>query len=408
MSRTLVVKKFGGTSVGSVKRIQSVADRILEDYNRGQLPVVVASAMSGQTDHLIQLAEQVFPHFRGPAYDMLLSSGEQISIALLSLALEKRGLKTTPLLGHQAGIQTNPLFSKARIQTIDTTRLRNVIKEGRIPLVAGFQGVTTENRITTLGRGGSDLTAVALSVGLKQDMCEIYTDVDGVLTGDPRLIPSAGKISQLEFSEMMEMAALGSQVLQPRSVELGAKHQIKIHVRHALKKGEGTWIMNLEDKMEKSVVSAIAHDPNTAVIRISNIPEEEGFLAHLFNELGEESISVDIISKTETVQGPSLAFSINHEDVQSALKTLKKFVKEKQVLVVRNVAKISIIGVGMAHHSGVAGRFFSVFHKSGVPLHLITTSEIKISAIIDKKHLKKTANQLHKEFELAQNKPLKE
>ncbi|MCY4512442.1 MAG: aspartate kinase [Bdellovibrionales bacterium] len=263
--------------------------------------------------------------------------------------------------------------------------------------------MTSENRITALGRGGSDLTAVALSVGLNQDMCEIYTDVDGVLTGDPRLIPSARKISQLEFSEMMEMAALGSQVLQPRSVELGAKHQIKIHVRHSLKKGEGTWIMNLEDKMEKSVVSAIAHDPNTIVIRISNIPEEEGFLAHLFSQLGEESISVDIISKTETVQGPSLAFSINHEDVQPALKALKKFVNEKQILVVKNVAKISIIGVGMAHHSGVAGRFFSVFHKLSVPLHLITTSEIKISAIIDKKHLKKTANQLHKEFELTQN-----
>lgn len=404
MPRTLVVKKFGGTSVGSVKRIQAVADRILEDYNRGQLPVVVASAMSGQTDHLIQLAGQIFPNFHGPAYDMLLSSGEQVSIALLSLALEKRGLKNMPLLGHQAGILTDPLFSRARIQTIHTSRLWEVIKEGHIPLVAGFQGVTTENRITTLGRGGSDLTAVALSVVLNQDMCEIYTDVEGVFTGDPRLIPSAKKISRLEFSEMMEMAALGSQVLQPRSVELGAKHQIKIHVRHSFKKEEGTWIRNLEDQMEKSVVSAVAHDPNTVVIRISNIPEEEGFLARLFNQLGEESISVDIISKAETAQGPSLALSINEGDAQSALKALKKFIDGKQILVVKNVAKISIIGVGMAHHSGVAGLFFSVFHKLGVPLHLVTTSEIKISAIIDKKYLKKAANQLHKEFELAKGK----
>ena len=400
MSRTLVVKKFGGTSVGSVKRIQSVADRILEDYSQGQLPVVVASAMSGQTDHLIQLADQVFPHFRGPAYDMLLSSGEQISIALLSLALERRGLKNKPLLGYQAGIQTDPLFSRARIQTIHTTHLRKVIKEGQIPLVAGFQGVTTENRITTLGRGGSDLTAVALSVVLNQDMCEIYTDVEGVFTGDPRLIPSAGKIHQLDFSEMMEMAALGSQVLQPRSVELGAKHQIKIHVRHSFKKEEGTWIMGLEEKMEKSVVSAVAHDPNTVVIRIFNIPEEEGFLARLFNQLGKQSVSVDIISKTETAQGPSLAFSINKGDVEQTLKVLKKFTNEKKILVVKNAAKISIIGVGMAHHSGVAGQFFSVFHKLGVSLHLVTTSEIKISAIIDKKHLKKAANQLHKEFKL--------
>ena len=404
MSRNLVVKKFGGTSVESVEQIQAVADRILEDYNQGQLPVVVASARAGQTDHLAELAEQVFPHYRGPAYDMLLSSGEQVSIALLSLALEKRGLKNIPLLGYQAGIQTDHLFSKARIQTIKATRLREIIKEGLIPLVAGFQGVTTGDRITTLGRGGSDLTAVALSVVLNQNMCEIYTDVEGVFTGDPRLISSARKIDRVEFSEMMEMAALGSQVLQLRSVELGAKHQVKIHVRHAFKKEEGTWITGLEEGMESSIVSAVAHDPNTMVIRISNIPEGKGFAARLFNQLGEESISVDIISKTETTQGPSLAFSINQGDELSALKVLKTLVDEKQILVVKDVAKISIIGVGMANHSGVAGQFFSVCHKLRVPLHLVTTSEIKISAIIDKKHLKKTANQLHEEFALAQNK----
>ena len=401
MLKKIVVKKFGGTSVGSLSRIEAVADRIHEDYNRGELPVVVASAQAGHTDRLIRLAGQVFPHYRGPAYDMLLSSGEQVSIALLSLALEKRELKTLPLLGYQAGIQTDSLFSKARIRGIRAFRLKQAVEEGVIPLVAGFQGVTSGNRITTLGRGGSDLTAVALAVVLNQKMCEIYTDVEGVLTGDPRLIPKAKKINQMEFSEMMEMSALGSQVLQLRSVELGAKHGVKIHVRHALKKTEGTWIVGKRDKMESSVVSAVAHDPNTAVIRIHKVPEETDFLFRLFEKLGKESVSVDIISKTETPQGSILAFSVKGEDLPPALKILKTLVSKKQLSVMENSAKISIIGVGMAHHSGVAGRFFSVFHKLKAPLHLVTTSEIKISAIIDKRYLKRAANRLHEEFHLS-------
>ena len=399
--RTLRIKKFGGTSVGSIQRIEAVADRIFEDYSQGQLPVVVASAMSGKTNHLIRLAGRVFPLYRGPAYDMLLSSGEQVSVALLSMALEKRGVPTLPLLGYQAGIQTDTLFSRAHIRAIKTNRLKSAVQKGLVPLVAGFQGVTSAGRITTLGRGGSDLTAVALSVVLNQDMCEIYTDVDGVFTGDPRLIPRARKIPQLTFSEMMEMSALGSQVLQPRSVELGAKRNIKIHVRHAFKKEEGTWIREPEVKMESSLVSAVAHDLNTVMIRIDPVPKGEGFPVRLFSLLGKESISVDIISKTGTVREPSLAFSINRGDVELALKALEKLTDKRNISVVRNVAKISIIGVGMAHHSGVAGRFFSVFHKLKAPLRLITTSEIKISAIIDKKHLKKTANKLHEEFGLS-------
>lgn len=398
MKKQIIVKKFGGSSVGSISRIQKIADRILEDYKQGQLPVVVASAMSGQTDRLIGLADRIFPNYRGPAYDMLLASGEQVSIALLSMALEKRGLKNIPLLGYQAGIQTDHLFSRARIKDIKATRLKEAINKGFIPLVAGFQGTTTENRITTLGRGGSDLTAVALAVVLKQSLCEIYTDVEGVFTGDPRLIPSARKINQVGFSEMMEMASLGSQVLQFRSVELGAKHGVKIHVRHALKKTEGTWI--LEDKMESSVVSAIAHDPYTTVIRIKKIPENGGFISTLFNQLGNESISVDIISQTETVRGFTLSFSIHQESLNQTLKILNTLADRKYISVIKNVAKISIVGVGMANYSGVAGRFFSVFHKLGVALRLVTTSEIKISAIIDRKHLKKAANELHKEFSL--------
>lgn len=386
--------------MGSLSRIQKVADRLLEDYRQGHFPVVVASAMSGQTDRLIRLAGQIFSDYRGPAYDMLLASGEQVSIALLSMALEKRGLKNIPLLGYQAGIQTDPLFSRARIKDIKSTRLKEALNEGLIPLVAGFQGTTTGDRITTLGRGGSDLTAVALAVVLKQDLCEIYTDVEGVFTGDPCLIPSARKINRMEFSEMMEMASLGSQVLQFRSVELGAKHGVKIHVRHAFKKAKGTWIVGPEDKMESSVVSAVAHDSNTIVIRIKKIPKNGGFISTLFNKLGSESISVDIISQTETTGGFILSFSIHQDSLKQTLKILKTLVEEKQISVIKNVAKISIVGVGMANYSGVAGRFFSVFHKMRVALHLITTSEIKISAIIDKKYLKKAANELHKEFAL--------
>ena len=455
VQRELTVKKFGGTSVGSLDRIEKIADLLTEDFRQGQLPAAVVSAVSGETNRLIKLGAQVFPSFRGPAYDMLLASGEQVSVALLSMALEKRGLKTAPLLGHQAGIQTDALFSRARIKTIQTDCLKEAAAAGRIPLIAGFQGVTAGRRITTLGRGGSDLTAVALAVALKRELCEIYTDVDGVFTGDPRLIPSARKTDRLEFAEMMEMAGLGAKVLQPRSVELAAKNGIKIHVRHAFKKtGGGTWI--LPDKtqsppfplwkknnmkrnnmkktaakpgaaprrtapppekrspekpppgakgaqeasaMESSVVSAIAHDSDIAVIQIKKV--SENLVADLFRRLGRESVSVDMIFQAETAEGRTLAFSIHQEDAERTLRAVKALVSDrKRISLIKNTAKISVVGVGMAHHAGVAGRFFSVLQKAGAGARFVTTSEIKISAIIDKKFLKQTARRLHKAFGL--------
>ena len=398
-----IVKKFGGSSVGSIKKISAVADRIAKDCEKGEKPIVVLSAMSGYTNSLIEMAHEIQTQPQGEAYDMLLSSGEQISVALLSLALEKRGIKNTPLLGYQAGIQTDSFFSKACIQSIETKQLEQILDKGFVPLVAGFQGVTKENKITTLGRGGSDLTAVALCVALKINTCEIYTDVLGVFTADPKMIPKAKKQKELGYFEMMEMSSVGSNVLQIRSVELASKYGIKIHVRHAFEKETGTWIVKKEEAdMEGSVVSAIAHDLNTQVIKLNNIPAGINFISDLFVELGKKSVFVDIISQSEISGQSRLSFSIPKTDLKICLGVLKNLIEEKNISIIDNLAKISIVGVGMASQSGVAGRFFSVLKKTKTKLYLVTTSEIKISAIIDEENLKTTAIALHKEFGLSQ------
>ena len=397
-----IVKKFGGTSVGSMKKISAVADRLLKDCERGEQPIVVISAMSGYTNSLVEMAHKIHPNPQGESYDMLLSSGEQISVALLSLALEKRGVKNTPLLGYQAGIQTDSFFSKACIQSIKTKRLEKILNKGSMPLVAGFQGVTKDNQITTLGRGGSDLTAIALNVALKINICEIYTDVVGVFTADPKLVPQARKQEELGFFEMMEMSYVGSKVLQIRSVELASKYGIKIHVRHAFKKETGTWITQKEEAdMEGSVVSAIAHDLNTQIVKLKSLPLGVNFLSDLFVDLGKKSVFVDIISHSEISGQSRLSFSIPKTDLKACLEVLKNLIKEEDISIIDHVAKISIVGVGMASHTGVAGRFFSVLKKTRAKLYLVTTSEIKISAIINERDLKKTAIALHEEFGLS-------
>ena len=302
------VQKFGGTSVGSIKRIEKVADRIMHSKSQGKLLVIVVSAMSGETNRLNELAQQISSQ-KGPAYDMLLASGEQVSASLLALALEKRGIKTTPLLAHQVGIQTDNLFSKARIQEINTEQIIKCLNNDIVPLVAGFQGVTVHNQITTLGRGGSDTTAVALTAALKQKSCEIFTDVPKVYTADPRLLSNASQISKLSFEEMMEMSSSGSRVLHCRSVEIAAKYKIKIHVRSSFDKSTGTWIMPKEELMENPLVSAITHDLNTVIIKMFPIPKGIAFISKLFNSLAKEAISVDIISQSYNPDGQRLAFS---------------------------------------------------------------------------------------------------
>ena len=317
----IMVKKFGGTSVGSIERIEAVADRIVKDYkSSGKKQVVVVSAMSGETNRLVKLAQLMHPQYRGLAYDMLLASGEQVSIALLSMALDKRNIKALPLLAHQVGIKTDALFSRARILEIPSDTLYQHLREKDVLLIAGFQGVTGQNKITTLGRGGSDTTAVALAAALKQPSCEIFTDVPKVYTADPRLITDCKQISHLSFEDMMEMSSLGSRVLHSRSVEMAAKFKIKIHVRSTFEEGEGTWIVPKEELMEKPIVSAVTHDMQTVIIKMFPLPRSLDFITSLFNQLADQGISVDVISQSQHQEGQRLAFSINTEDLDATKK----------------------------------------------------------------------------------------
>lgn len=403
LSSRAIVKKFGGTSVGSIERIEHVAALIKREREKGKLPLVVASAMAGETNRLVGLGNQIDPLYRGPAYDMLVASGEQVAIALVVIALGKLGVPAKPLLAYQLGIETDNVYSKARIKNIDTRELEQLLRSNIVPVIAGFQGVDEDRNITTLGRGGSDTTAVAVAAALKLEACEIYTDVPAVFTADPRLVPKAREIGKLSFEEMMEMASLGSKVLHVRSVEIGAKHNVRIHVRHTFQEREGTWIVPEGEIMENPVVSAVTHDAATVVFKLQPIPAKTDFMAQLFSALSEKGVSVDIISQSESAAGFRLAFSVTAED-EPLTKTVLNGVLAKDVKleVLDQVAKISTVGVGMRNHPGVAARFFSVLAKQNIDVHLVTTSEIKISAIVDRQHLDAAARALHTEFSLDQ------
>lgn len=398
----LMVKKFGGTSMGSIERIEAVAERLKQDRDRGQSPVVVVSAMSGETNRLVGLANAIDPQSRGPAYDMLVASGEQVSVALLSIALEKRGISAQPLLAHQLGIKTDSVYSKARIQEIRTEDLRKWVGEGKVPVIAGFQGVDEMGRITTLGRGGSDTTAVAIAAALGDSACEIFTDVPAVFSADPRLVPKAREIQKLSFDEMMEMAALGSKVLHIRSVEIAAKYGVRIHLRSTFELREGSWIVPEGEIMENAVVSSVTHDPNTVVFEMNPVPTGPMFLAELFKNLSNRGVVVDIITQSEVPGGQRLAFSVTQEDLPLAQTVLKQVTDKVpcEVAVRENMAKISVVGVGMRNHPGVAARFFEVLAREKVHVHLVTTSEIKISAVIEKEALARAAQAMHTEFSL--------
>lgn len=400
-SDKVIVKKFGGTSVGSVERIEHVASLVAREVAVGRLPIVVASAMSGETNRLVALGSEIDKNYRGPAYDMLVASGEQVAIALLAIALEKRGIRAKPLLAYQLGIETDNVYSKARITNIQTRTLEQLLQQNIVPVVAGFQGVDEDRNITTLGRGGSDTTAVALAAALKLKACEIYTDVPAVFTADPRLVPKAREIASLSFEEMMEMASMGSKVLHVRSVEIGAKFGVRIHVRHTFQDREGTWIVPEGEVVENPVVSAVTHDAATTVFKLVPIPAETEFMAKLFSALSTRGVSVDIISQSELEKGHRLAFSVTGEDEPLTHAVLKEFLPASvEVQTLTDVAKISTVGVGMRNHPGVAARFFSVLAKEGIGVHLVTTSEIKISAIIDRSKLDVAAKALHTEFSL--------
>ena len=402
---SIIVKKFGGTSVGTVERIEAVAERIASSVRQGEQPVLTASAMSGETNRLVDLANQVDSSYRGPSYDMLVASGEQVSIALLSMALAKRDIKTKPLLAYQLGIQTDSIFAKARIKAVNGKALVDLANDNVVPIVAGFQGVNENQDITTLGRGGSDTTAVALAAAIGQELngrcaCEIYTDVPAVFTADPRLVKKAKPIERLAYEEMMEMSSLGSKILHVRCVEMAAKYQVPVHVRSSFETLDGTWI-DEEERMENPVVSAVTHEGNTAIFKLFPVPFGPGFLAQLFEGLADKGVVVDIITQSQNDEGQRLAFSVTSEDVPLAEQYIAQNLStDTRLEIMKNMAKLSIVGVGMKNHPGVASRFFSCLDRLNVPLHLVTTSEIKLSAVVDGVDLEKAAVAIHTEFAL--------
>lgn len=416
--KTITVQKFGGTSVGSVERIENVAKWALDSQARGSGIVVVVSAMSGETNRLIDLATKINPIPYSREYDMLVAAGEQISVGLVTLAINteavRRGLiqkgesMARPFLGHQLGIRTDSTFSKARIHAIETEVLRAEMAKGGIPVIAGFQGVDEENNITTLGRGGSDTSAVAIAAALKADECEIYTDVDGVYTTDPRMYAGARKISKISYEEMMELASLGAKVLQIRSVELAAKFKLPVHVRSSFNPVEGTRVVsqeNLGQEMEGVVVSGVASDLKQVKVTLENLPAVPGVASKVFAALSKAAIVVDVIVMDKPKSGSvNLSFTLGQVDLKKALEVLNELktphFPELVVATESDLAKVSIVGVGMQHHPGVAAEMFSLLGEQGIDIRLISTSEIKISCMIEEKDAKKAVETLHRGFKL--------
>jgi aspartate kinase len=401
----LVVQKYGGTSVGDVERIRNVARRVLNTKNQGHQLVVVVSAMAGETDKLIRLAQQVTPVPDERELDVLVSTGEQVSIALLAMALKSMDCDSKSYLGFQIKIATDSVFGKARIASIDSEKMRQDLKEGRVVVVAGFQGVDDSGNITTLGRGGSDTSAVAVAAALEADVCEIYTDVDGVYTTDPNVYPKARKLSKISYDEMLEMASLGAKVLQIRSVEFAKKYDVPIHVRSSFNDNPGTIVCKEDKEMEKVVVSGVTYNKNEAKIEVMRLPDIPGVAAKLFKPIADANIVVDMIIQTSSTEKgcADVAFTVPKSDFAKTLQIVKETNKEfgaKEVKFNEDIAKISIVGVGMRSHSSVATQMFSALAKEGINIHMISTSEIKISCIIDSKYTELAVRALHDAFEL--------
>ena len=400
-----VVQKYGGTSVGDVERIRNVARRVVNTRNQGHEVVVVVSAMAGETDKLIRLAQQVTPTPDEREMDVLISTGEQVSIALLAIALKDMGTEAKSYLGFQIKIATDSVFGKARITSIDSEKMRQDLKEGRVVVVAGFQGVDDSGNITTLGRGGSDTSAVAVAAALEADVCEIYTDVDGVYTTDPNVYAKARKLSKISYDEMLEMASLGAKVLQIRSVEFAKKYDVPIHVRSSFNDNPGTIVCKEDKEMEKVVVSGVTYNKNEAKIEVMRLPDIPGVVAKLFKPIADANIVVDMIIQTSSTEKgcADVAFTVPKSDFAKTLQIVKETNKEfagKEVKFNEDIAKISIVGVGMRSHSNVATQMFSALAKEGINIHMISTSEIKISCIIDSKYTELAVRALHDAFEL--------
>lgn len=402
----LIVQKYGGTSVANVERIKAVADRVARTAHQGNRVVVVVSAMSGETDKLIGLAGQVSSNPSEREMDLLLSSGERVTSALTAMAIGERGHKAMALTGRQMGIITDTVHTKAKIEKITGERAKKALEEGYVLVIAGFQGITEGEDVTTLGRGGSDLSAVAIASALGADLCEIYTDVDGVYTTDPNIVPEARKLGKISFEEMLELASLGAKVLQTRSVEFAMKYGVPIVVRSSFNDNPGTLVTKEDKEMEKVVVSGVAYDKNQAKITVTGVPDKPGIAAKMFKGIADASIIVDMIVQNVSSDGRAadISFTVPRTDSKKAVKLTEEIAGElgaAGVALRDDIAKISIVGVGMRTHSGVAAQMFETLAKHGINIIMISTSEIKVSCIIDLKYTELAVRVLHDTFGLA-------
>jgi len=401
--RNLVVQKYGGTSVGDVEKIQRVAQRIIATKEKGNNVVVVVSAMGKTTDELLDLAYGINDNPPSREMDVLLATGEQVSISLLAMAIETQGYPVISLTGAQCGIQTSQVHKRARIENIDTSRLEKEIEAGKIIIAAGFQGVDSNADITTLGRGGSDTSAVALAVALKAKKCEIYTDVDGVYTADPRIVPNAHKMDEISYEEVLEMAALGAGVLHPRSVELAEKYQLPLVVRSSYNHNQGT-VIKEEKQVEKVYVKGIALDENIGKISIYGVPDQPGIAFKLFTALAEANIHVDmIVQNVNRTSVNDISFTINADELQEAVNVAQTYsfeVGAERVGYDKGVAKLSIVGTGIVANAEVASKFFEAFYELGINIQTISTSETKISCLVDKTQAKEAMRFIHEKFNM--------
>jgi len=400
----LVVQKYGGSSLATPELIRKVAERVVRKKEEGHDLVVVVSAMGKTTDDLIRLAEEVAEEPPPREMDMLLSSGEQMSMALLAMAIQDMGYPAISLTGPQAGIMTDTSHRKARILEVDTSRVRKELSEGKIVIVAGFQGLSTEGEITTLGRGGSDRTAVALAYALRAEGCEIYTDVEGVFTADPRIVPEAKKIPVISGDEMLELASSGAKVMEARSVEFATKYGVEVHVRSTFSDEPGTVIKREDPAMEKVLVRGIALDTKEAKVTIRRVPDRPGVAAAIFSPLADANINVDMIVQNVSQDGfTDLSFTVSTSDLKTALaicEGTKARVGAEEVTADEDVAKVSVVGVGMRSHAGVAAKMFKALADEGINIEMITTSEIRISCVVRKEQGERAVRALHRAFEL--------
>jgi aspartate kinase len=404
---SLIVQKYGGTSVGSPEKIKAVAERVLGYSRQGNDMVVVLSAMSGETDRLISLANSMQEQPDTREMDVLLSTGEQVTISLFAMALKAAGNDAVSFLGYQVKIHTSSMHTKARIEAVDTEKISSQLEHGKIVVVAGFQGVDENGNITTLGRGGSDTTAVALAAALKADQCEIFTDVEGVYTTDPNVCSSARKIERISYDEMLELASLGAKVLDIRSVGLAKRYKVPLHVRSTFTDTEGTWVVEEDKAMESMLVSGVTYNKNEARLTISKVPDKPGIASKIFMPISDAGIVVDmIIQNTRAGDLTDMTFTVPRTDFNKAMDLVKKIAEDigaESVSGADNIAKVSIVGVGMRNHSGIASTMFHVLSNEGINIMMISTSEIKVSCVIEEKYTELAIRALHDAFALERN-----